>query len=128
MVVQPHRKLVTNQGRGYHIRCKYQTQEKTVTNAFNVRYVLSRDSSFHVVTDAALLTGSHVIPSVANHSYITKAKTQRNQKQIKQPSEDSKFYSHCLNARPTYNVIATIPWTLILPRYQLHIIFHHMTP
>lgn len=36
VVVQPHRKLVTNQGRGYHIRCKYQTQEKTVTNAFNV--------------------------------------------------------------------------------------------
>jgi len=36
VVVQPHRKLVTNQGRGYHIRCKYQTQEKTVTNQFNV--------------------------------------------------------------------------------------------
>lgn len=36
VVVQPHRKLVTNQGRGYHIRCKYQTQEKTITNAFNV--------------------------------------------------------------------------------------------
>lgn len=36
VVVQPHRKLVTNQGRGYHIRCKYQTQEKTVTNSFNV--------------------------------------------------------------------------------------------
>ncbi|XP_066946186.1 cuticlin-1 isoform X2 [Macrobrachium rosenbergii] len=39
VVVQPHRKLVTNQGRGYHIRCKYQTQEKTVTNAFNVSFV-----------------------------------------------------------------------------------------
>uniref|UniRef100_A0A6A7G1J3 Cuticlin-1 n=1 Tax=Hirondellea gigas TaxID=1518452 RepID=A0A6A7G1J3_9CRUS len=36
VVVQPHRKLVTNQGRGYHIRCKYQTVEKTITNAFNV--------------------------------------------------------------------------------------------
>jgi len=39
VVVQPHRKLVTNQGRGYHIRCKYQTQEKTVTNAFNVSFI-----------------------------------------------------------------------------------------
>ncbi|XP_071543372.1 cuticlin-1-like isoform X2 [Panulirus ornatus] len=39
IVVQPHRKLVTNQGRGYHIRCKYQTQEKTVTNSFNVSFI-----------------------------------------------------------------------------------------
>jgi len=38
LVVQPHRKLVTNQGRGYHVRCRYQTQEKTLTNDFNVRF------------------------------------------------------------------------------------------
>lgn len=37
VVVQPHRKLVTNQGRGFHIRCRYQTKEKTITNFFNVR-------------------------------------------------------------------------------------------
>jgi len=37
VVVQPHRKLVTNQGRGYHVRCTYRTQEKTLTNDFNVR-------------------------------------------------------------------------------------------
>lgn len=36
IVVQPHRKLVTNQGRGYHIRCKYQTREKAVNTNFNV--------------------------------------------------------------------------------------------
>lgn len=36
IVVQPHRKLVTNQGRGYHVRCRYQTQEKTLTNDFSV--------------------------------------------------------------------------------------------
>lgn len=36
VVVQPHRKLVTNQGRGYHIRCKYQTREKTIMTNFNV--------------------------------------------------------------------------------------------
>merc|ERR1719150_2511809 len=36
VVVQPHRKLVTNQGRGYHVRCRYQTQEKLLQNDFNV--------------------------------------------------------------------------------------------
>jgi len=36
IVVQPHRKLVTNQGRGYHIRCTYQVQHKTLTNDFSV--------------------------------------------------------------------------------------------
>ncbi|CAG0894874.1 unnamed protein product [Darwinula stevensoni] len=36
IVVQPHRKLVTNQGRGYHVRCRYQTQEKTVQSDLNV--------------------------------------------------------------------------------------------
>jgi hypothetical protein len=38
VVVQPHRKLVTNQGRGYHIRCRYRTKEQTLTNDFNVRF------------------------------------------------------------------------------------------
>jgi hypothetical protein len=37
VVVQPHRRLVTNQGRGYHIRCRYQTREKRISNGFNVR-------------------------------------------------------------------------------------------
>jgi len=36
VVVQPHRKLVTNQGRGYHIRCRYRTQERTLTNDVSV--------------------------------------------------------------------------------------------
>lgn len=36
IVVQPHRKLVTNQGRGFHIRCRYQTRDKTISNAVNV--------------------------------------------------------------------------------------------
>lgn len=39
VVIQPHRKLVTNQGRGYHIRCRYQTKEKTVTSSFNVSMI-----------------------------------------------------------------------------------------
>lgn len=29
IIVQPHRKLVTNKGRGFHVRCRYQPQEDT---------------------------------------------------------------------------------------------------
>jgi len=36
IVVQPHRKLVTNQGRGFHISCRYQTRDKTITNDIDV--------------------------------------------------------------------------------------------
>lgn len=36
IVVQPHRKLVTNQGRGFQLRCKYRTHATTVVNAVNV--------------------------------------------------------------------------------------------
>ncbi|XP_037067907.1 cuticlin-1-like isoform X2 [Pollicipes pollicipes] len=36
IVVQPHRRLVTNQGRGYHIRCKYQTRDKAINNTLAV--------------------------------------------------------------------------------------------
>ncbi|CAH1403601.1 unnamed protein product [Nezara viridula] len=36
IVVQPHRKLVTSQGKGFHVRCKYTTREKIVTNDINV--------------------------------------------------------------------------------------------
>lgn len=32
IVVQPHLTLVTNQGRGFHIRCRYQTRDNTITN------------------------------------------------------------------------------------------------
>ncbi|CAD1480924.1 unnamed protein product, partial [Heterotrigona itama] len=32
IVVQPHLKLITNQGRGFHVRCRYQTRDKVVTN------------------------------------------------------------------------------------------------
>ena len=30
------RKLVTNQGKGYHIRCKYAIKERTLNNKFEV--------------------------------------------------------------------------------------------
>lgn len=36
IVIQPHRKLVTNQGRGYHIRCRYHTEEKRLLGNFDV--------------------------------------------------------------------------------------------
>lgn len=43
VVVQPHMRLMTNQGKGYHIRCKYQTRERTIANTrFNV------SASFHM--------------------------------------------------------------------------------
>nr|CAH7737526.1 unnamed protein product [Callosobruchus chinensis] len=32
IVVQPHLKLVTNQGRGFHIRCRYKARNNTVLN------------------------------------------------------------------------------------------------
>lgn len=36
IVVQPHLKLVTNQGRGFHVRCRYTTKDKTISNNVNV--------------------------------------------------------------------------------------------
>ncbi|KAF7491363.1 Cuticlin-1 [Sarcoptes scabiei] len=36
VIVQPHRRLVTNQGKGYHIRCRYQTKDKRITNSYNL--------------------------------------------------------------------------------------------
>lgn len=32
IVVQPHLKLVTNQGKGFHIRCRYTTRNNTAYN------------------------------------------------------------------------------------------------
>lgn len=40
IVIQPHRKLVTNQGRGYHIRCRYHTEEKRLLGNFAVSGLL----------------------------------------------------------------------------------------
>lgn len=38
VIVQPHMRLMTNQGKGYHVKCKYQTRERTIANThFNVR-------------------------------------------------------------------------------------------
>ena len=55
IVVQPHRKLVTNQGRGFHVRCRYQTRDKTVTNAVNVRYESTFDAIASAPKDASIM-------------------------------------------------------------------------
>jgi len=47
VVVQPHRKLVTNQGRGYHVRCRYRIKEQTLTNDFNVRFSWADPNAQH---------------------------------------------------------------------------------
>lgn len=54
VVVQPHRRLVTNQGKGYHIRCRYQTSAKTISNNYNI----SSMGTTPVVASAAMPTCS----------------------------------------------------------------------
>lgn len=36
IVVQPHKRLVTSQGKGFHVRCKYTTREKVIKNEMSV--------------------------------------------------------------------------------------------
>jgi len=53
IVIQPHRKLVTNKGRGYHIRCRYRTEEKKLLSNFDVGGLLTDQ-----VTATAAMPGS----------------------------------------------------------------------
>lgn len=39
VVVQPHHKLVTSLGRGFHVRCRYQTKNKTINSNFGVNSI-----------------------------------------------------------------------------------------
>ena len=63
VVVQPHRKLVTNQGRGYHVRCRYQSQEKTLTNDFNVRFKWSDSAQDRNGLGTTPLTATAAMPA-----------------------------------------------------------------
>jgi len=36
IVIQPHKKLVTNQGRGYHVRCRYPIRETAIISGIDV--------------------------------------------------------------------------------------------
>ncbi|KFM65219.1 Cuticlin-1, partial [Stegodyphus mimosarum] len=39
VVVQPHHKLVTSFGRGFHVRCRYQTKNKTISSGVGVNNI-----------------------------------------------------------------------------------------
>lgn len=59
IVVQPHMRLMTNQGKGYHIRCKYQTRERTIANThFNVSAAFHTQNGPQTSTMPLLATAS----------------------------------------------------------------------
>jgi hypothetical protein len=59
IVVQPHMRLMTNQGKGYHIRCKYQTRERTIANShFNVSAAFHTQNGPQTSTMPLLATAS----------------------------------------------------------------------
>lgn len=37
VVVQPHSRLVTNLGRGFHVRCRYETKNNTINSAVDAK-------------------------------------------------------------------------------------------
>ncbi|XP_017777442.1 PREDICTED: uncharacterized protein LOC108563316, partial [Nicrophorus vespilloides] len=57
IVVQPHLKLVTNQGKGFHIRCRYNTRNNTITNT-----IQSNDNLKVDLMQADPVTASATIP------------------------------------------------------------------
>ncbi|KAH7642930.1 zona pellucida-like domain containing protein 10 [Dermatophagoides farinae] len=63
VIVQPHRRLVTNQGRGYHIRCRYQTKDKRITNGYNL--TLSQEGK----TETTPLYGTAPVPTSSMKIY-----------------------------------------------------------
>ncbi|XP_050528450.1 cuticlin-4 isoform X2 [Daktulosphaira vitifoliae] len=73
IVLQPHRKLVTNLGKGFHVRCKYQTTEQLLTNVMNI----STPEGISMLEGAKLPTctmkifsGKTVKPNVAENVQI----------------------------------------------------------
>ena len=62
VMVQPHRRLVTNQGRGYHIRCRYQTKERTITNQ-------DQQLSVNLTQVTPSVLGSALMPSCSMKIY-----------------------------------------------------------
>lgn len=69
VMVQPHRRLVTNQGRGYHIRCRYQTKERTITNQEQQLSVNLTHSTPSVLGSATMPTCSMRIYSAQDLSH-----------------------------------------------------------
>lgn len=59
IIVQPHMRLMTNQGKGYHVRCKYQTRERTIANThFNVSASFPMQNGPQPATTPLLATAS----------------------------------------------------------------------
>jgi len=69
VMVQPHRRLVTNQGRGYHIRCRYQTKERTITNQDQQLSVNLTQSTPSVLGSASMPTCTMRIYSAQDLSH-----------------------------------------------------------
>ena len=51
IVIQPHKKLVTNQGRGYHVRCRYPIRETAIISGIDVRYRTFHPLNTHACFD-----------------------------------------------------------------------------
>lgn len=77
VMVQPHRRLVTNQGRGYHIKCRYQTKERTITNQEQQLNVNLTQSTPSVVGSAAMPSCSMKIFSANDLSHEVAAENVR---------------------------------------------------
>lgn len=77
VMVQPHRRLVTNQGRGYHIRCRYQTKERTITNHEQKLSVNLTQSTPAVIGSAAMPACSMKIYSANDLSHEVAAENVR---------------------------------------------------
>lgn len=59
VVVQPHMHLMTNHSKGYNIRCKYQTRERTIANTqFNVSTAFHTQNGPQASTMPLLATAS----------------------------------------------------------------------
>lgn len=77
VMVQPHRRLVTNQGRGYHIRCRYQTKERTITNQESQLNVNLTQSTPAVVGSASMPSCTMKIYSANDLSHEVAAENVR---------------------------------------------------
>lgn len=69
VMVQPHKRLVTNQGRGYHVRCKYQTRERTITN-------LNQQLSVNLSSHTPAISGSAALPKCTMRIYSLESSAQ----------------------------------------------------
>lgn len=62
IVIQPHKKLVTSQGRGYHVRCRYPVRETAIISGIDVSIASSDEGA----TAEALTTP---LPETMMHIY-----------------------------------------------------------